>query len=132
MGKRRTRASAPTPPIRIFFPELWRRGLSSWLACIPKASRPARRFALSDDGSSTCMISSRRCGHRTDTKKLRGSILERDLELAGSANPMLAVHGTVFRARQYSGRKVPDGWSCPYHRGESSTAADPLGEMEPS
>jgi len=97
----------------------------------PKASRPARRFAyptmifnLHDQ------FEALRAQNRYE--KLRGSILERDLELAGSANPMLAVHGTVSEARQYSGRKVPDGWSCPYHRGESSTAADPLGEMEPS
>ncbi|WP_172125780.1 MULTISPECIES: guanitoxin biosynthesis heme-dependent pre-guanitoxin N-hydroxylase GntA [unclassified Devosia] len=97
----------------------------------PGASRPARRFAyptmifnLHDQ------FEALRAQNRYE--KLRGSILERDLELAGSINPMLARHGTVSEARQYSGRKVPDGWSCPYHREEIPAAADPLGETEHS
>ena len=51
-------------------------------------------------------------------EKLRGSILERDLALAGSQNPMLARHGTISEARQYSGRAVGEEWQCPYHRPE--------------
>jgi FPC/CPF motif-containing protein YcgG len=97
----------------------------------PQASRPARSFAyptmifnLHDQ------FEALRAQNRYE--KLRGSILERDLELAGSINPMLARHGTVSEARQYSGRKVPDGWSCPYHREDQPAAADPLGEKEHS
>lgn len=97
----------------------------------PKASRPARRFAfptmifnLHDQ------FEALRAQNRYE--KLRGSILERDLQLAGSINPMLARHGTISEARQYSGRKVPDGWSCPYHREAQPGAADPLGEIEHS
>lgn len=93
----------------------------------PKASRPARRFAhptmifnLHDQ------FEALRAQNRYE--KLRDSILERDLELAGSINPMLARHGTVSEARQYSGRKVPDAWSCPYHREDIPAAADPLDE----
>jgi len=91
----------------------------------PKASRPARRFLyptmvfnLHDQ------FEALRAQNRYE--KLRGSILQRDLELAGSINPMLARHGTISEARQYSGRKVPDGWSCPYHRKDAPTAANPL------
>jgi len=49
-------------------------------------------------------------------EKLRASILDRDVALAGSINPMLARHGTVSEARQYSGRAVESDWRCPFHR----------------
>lgn len=95
----------------------------------PGASRPARRFAyptmifnLHDQ------FEALRAQNRYE--KLRGSILERDLELAGSINPMLARHGTISEARQYSGRNVPDSWSCPYHREDKPAAANPLGGAE--
>ena len=42
------------------------------------------------------------------------AILERDRELAGDINPMLARHGESSEARQYSGRAVDDGWTCPF------------------
>lgn len=79
----------------------------------PNASRPARRFRrpamvlnlhdqfeeLREDG-------------RYDG--LRTAILARDVNLAGSVNPMLARHGEISPARQYSGRQVSDDWSCPF------------------
>ena len=78
----------------------------------PGASRPARRF------SSPAMVfnlhsqfEQLRAEGRYD--KLRDSILERDEVLAGSRNPMLAQHGEVSEARQYSGRSVDAGWRCP-------------------
>ena len=49
-------------------------------------------------------------------EKLRASILERDVALAGNENPMLARHGEVSEARQYSGRPVDNDWQCPYNR----------------
>jgi FPC/CPF motif-containing protein YcgG len=81
----------------------------------PAASRPARRFErpvlvfnlhdqferLREDG-------------RYD--RLRATILDRDLRLAGTANPMLARHGQSSEARQYSGRKVDEDWACPFNR----------------
>lgn len=96
----------------------------------PRASRPSRRFAhptmvfnLHDQ------FEALREQHRYE--KLRDSILERDLELTGSLNPMLARHGTISEARQYSGRKVPDGWTCPYQRDADNVAAvDPLAAKE--
>lgn len=96
----------------------------------PKASRPARRFEhptmvfnLHDQ------FEALRDQNRYE--KLRNSILDRDLELAGSPNPMLARHGIVSEARQYSGRKVSNGWKCPYHRdAENAAAVDPLAGKE--
>ena len=79
----------------------------------PRASRPARRFMyptlvfnLHDQ------FEQLRAAGRYE--KLRSSILDRDLELAGSINPMLARHGTSSEARQYSGRVVGDDWRCPF------------------
>lgn len=79
----------------------------------PNASRPARRFAtpalvfnLHDQFE--------RLRAEGRYEKLRGSIIARDVALAGSPNPMLARHGEFSEARQYSGRKVDDEWKCPF------------------
>ena len=79
----------------------------------PLASRPARRFAV------PAMVfnlhdqfEQLRAQNRYD--KLRDTILDRDLALAGSVNPMLAMHGSVSAARQYSGRAVGTDWTCPF------------------
>ena len=81
----------------------------------PNASRPARRF------ETPAMVFNLhdqfevlRSQQRYD--KLRASILDRDLQLAGSANPMLARHGESSEARQYSGRVVDESWKCPFKR----------------
>ena len=88
----------------------------------PRASRPARRFErpamvfnLHDQ------FERLRAAGRYD--KLRGAILSRDVALAGSVNPMLASHGTMSAARQYSGRAVEDGWCCPFS-GRTAPNAD--------
>ena len=79
----------------------------------PNASRPARRFprptlvfnlhdqfeALREEGR---------------YERMRERILERDVELAGDINPMLARHGEASEARQYSGRAVNPEWRCPF------------------
>lgn len=79
----------------------------------PNASRPARRFErpalvfnLHDQFEQL-----RELGRY---EKLRDSIVERDVALAGAANPMLARHGTISEARQYSGRQVDPDWVCPF------------------
>lgn len=79
----------------------------------PNASRPARRFErpvlvfnLHDQFEEL-----RRSGRY---EKLRSAILARDEALAGSINPMLARHGSVSEARQYSGRAVGEDWRCPF------------------
>ncbi|MFS0736235.1 guanitoxin biosynthesis heme-dependent pre-guanitoxin N-hydroxylase GntA [Sphingomonas sp. 1P06PA] len=82
----------------------------------PQASRPARRFAtpalvfnLHDQFEQLRAMG--------QYEKLRGAIINRDVALAGAPNPMLARHGSVSEARQYSGRLVGDGWKCPFSRG---------------
>lgn len=79
----------------------------------PGASRPARRFErpalvfnLHDQFE--------RLRAEGTYEKLRGTIIERDVALAGQANPMLARHGSSSEARQYSGRLVDDEWVCPF------------------
>jgi uncharacterized protein len=81
----------------------------------PQASRPARRFAhpalafnLHDQFEQLRGLG------RYD--KLRESIILRDVAIAGSVNPMLARHGEMSEARQYSGRAVDPSWQCPFSR----------------
>ncbi|MBC7656034.1 MAG: YqcI/YcgG family protein [Frankiaceae bacterium] len=88
----------------------------------PGSSRPARRFhcaalvfnlhsqfeALRDDGRYA---------------KLCAAITDRDIAYSGSRNPMMAGHGEVSEARQYSGRQVGAGWRCPFSA-SAGTAAD--------
>lgn len=81
----------------------------------PQASRPARRFVR------PTMIFNLHdqfelLRKANQYEKLRASILDRDVKIAGSINPMLAKHGEVSAARQYSGRAVESGWKCPYQR----------------
>jgi FPC/CPF motif-containing protein YcgG len=81
----------------------------------PRASRPARRFErpvlvfnLHDQFE--------QLREEGRYERMRATIIERDVALAGSANPMLARHGTISEARQYSGRDVAEpGWVCPFN-----------------
>lgn len=81
----------------------------------PLASRPARRFEcpvlvfnLHDQFEQL-----RQQGRY---EGMRSKIIERDVALAGSPNPMLARHGTTSEARQYSGRNIVEsGWVCPFN-----------------
>lgn len=79
----------------------------------PNASRPARQFAqptmvfnLHDQ------FERLRADGRYET--MREKILVRDEALAGTRNPMLARHGEISEARQYSGRPVGEEWTCPF------------------
>ncbi len=79
----------------------------------PNASRRARRFPrptlvfnLHDQFE--------RLREEGRYERMRQKIIERDMELAGSVNPMLARHGQASEARQYSGRQVGDDWQCPF------------------
>ena len=78
----------------------------------PLASRPARRFrAPAVVFNLHAQFDELRAGGLYE--KLRASILERDLSLSGTPNPMVARHGEVSEARQYSGRRVEGDWLCP-------------------
>ncbi len=79
----------------------------------PHASRPARRFArptlvfnLHDQFE--------RLREEGRYDKMRATILNRDVALAGDINPMLARHGEASEAAQYSGRLVDETWQCPF------------------
>ncbi len=91
----------------------------------PGSSRPARRYAVPvlvfnlHDQFEQLRAQGR-------YEKLRGAIIERDVALAGSVNPMLAQHGTISEARQYSGRAVEGDWRCPFQRQASN---DPAARM---
>lgn len=81
----------------------------------PGASRPARRFEV------PVMVFNlhdqfERLRSEGRYEKIRETILDRDRNLAGSVNPMLARHGSISEARQYSGRQVDPGWRCPFSR----------------
>ena len=79
----------------------------------PNASRPARRtprptlvFNLHDQ-----FVRLREEGRY---ERMREAIVDRDVALAGTVNPMLARHGEQSEARQYSGRLVGPDWVCPF------------------
>ncbi|WP_425466619.1 guanitoxin biosynthesis heme-dependent pre-guanitoxin N-hydroxylase GntA [Qipengyuania marisflavi] len=78
-----------------------------------QASRPARRFRVT-----TLVFNLHDQFHKMRAEgkyeKLRVAILERDKDLAGSINPMLARHGERSEAVQYSGRVVGPDWECPW------------------
>ena len=88
----------------------------------PAASRPARRF---DRPALVFNLHDQFEQLRAQGRyeKLRSAILERDQVLAGSANPMLARHGTISEARQYSGRIVDQDWVCPFAGRNAASAA---------
>lgn len=80
----------------------------------PNASRPARRF------EAPVMVFNphdqfERLRAEGRYEGLRESIIDRDVALAGSPNPMITRFGEVSEARQYSGRAVGDDWQCPFH-----------------
>lgn len=79
----------------------------------PEASRPARRFAR------PAMVFNPhdqfvRLREEGGYEPMRKTILARDEAFAGSANPMIARHGEVSEARQYSGRLIEGAWQCPF------------------
>jgi uncharacterized protein len=53
---------------------------------------------------------------RADGKysRVQKIVQARDIILQGNINPMLAEHGTVSEAAQYSGRAVGANWVCPF------------------
>lgn len=79
----------------------------------PNASRVARRFQYP-----TLVMNLHdqfeRLREQGRYERMRAAILERDRNLSGSVNPMLARHGEASEARQYSGRAVGPEWQCPF------------------
>lgn len=89
----------------------------------PNASRPARQFTHPaiifnihdqfEQMRSTGLY-----------QQLQKTISERDMAFAGSRNPMLAPHGSISAARQYSGRAVDNDWTCPFQRNPEMKSDD--------
>lgn len=50
--------------------------------------------------------------------RLRCAVRRREISIQGDINPMLADHGRVSEAQQYSGRAVGPDWACPFQAGE--------------
>jgi FPC/CPF motif-containing protein YcgG len=99
----------------------------------PSASRPARRF------ESPALVFNlhdqfERLRQEGGYDKLRSAILDRDQALAGSINPMLAPHGSISEARQYSGRAVGSDWICPFRPRSAPSSAndDAVDALEPT
>lgn len=91
----------------------------------PNASRDARRF---ETPVMVFNLHNQFEQLRADGlyERLRDSILNRDEALQGSLNPMLARHGELSEARQYSGRQVDETWLCPFSRkAPSADVGDP-------
>ena len=79
----------------------------------PGASRLARRF----EWPALVFNSHRQFERlRADGRypKMQAATRARDIALQGSINPNLADFGTAAETRQYSGRAVDDGWTCPF------------------
>lgn len=78
----------------------------------PGASRVARRF-----GWPALVFNPHRQFERLRTdgrySKMQAATRRRDVALQGSINPNLADFGEASEARQYSGREVEPGWTCP-------------------
>lgn len=79
----------------------------------PGASRPARQF---DHPAMVFNLHDQFEKLRDSGRyeRMREAILDRDRRIAGSINPMLARHGEISEARQYSGRAVDEDWECPF------------------
>lgn len=80
----------------------------------PGASRLSRRFAFP-----TLVFNSHRQFRRLKDSGVYFGFKRRiralETALQGGINPMLAEHGEISEARQYSGRAVGEDWRCPFH-----------------
>lgn len=80
----------------------------------PRASRLARRAPL----PVLVFNLHRQFDHLRATgrfDRIRDTIRRRDTRFQGAPNPMVADHGSITEARQYSGRAVPRDWRPPVH-----------------
>jgi FPC/CPF motif-containing protein YcgG len=86
----------------------------------PHASRKARRFPCA------ALVFNlheqfERLRQRGKFEMMKTLIRARDKDYAGSVNPMVADHGAISEARQYSGRAVEADWKCPFHAVEKES-----------
>lgn len=79
----------------------------------PNSSRPARRF------SRPAIVFNphaqfERMRERGKFDAMKRSVRQRDMQFAGSVNPMLADYGESSEAIQYSGIQNGTSWKCPF------------------
>ncbi|WP_329335720.1 YqcI/YcgG family protein [Streptomyces sp. NBC_00663] len=90
----------------------------------PGASRITRRFPLP-----TLVFNSHlqfgRLKEKGIYQRIQGQVRERELELQGSLNPNLSEFGAASEAVQYSGRAVPEDWTCPFRPAAGAYPAHP-------
>ncbi len=81
----------------------------------PSASRMSRRlpFPALIFNSHAQFEDLKASGHFARVQQI---VRERELRLQGSLNPNLDDYGSASEARQYSGRALEKGWTCPFHR----------------
>jgi uncharacterized protein len=84
----------------------------------PAASRDARRAVTPTlvFNLHAQFVALRASGH---FPRMRDRIRDRDQQLQGTVNPMLADHGEISEARQYSGREVGPDWRAPFEAGDN-------------
>jgi FPC/CPF motif-containing protein YcgG len=86
------------------------------------SSRAARRFAWP-----TLVFNPHRqfeeLRHDGRYARFQEVIRRAETELQGTINPMLGTHGAISQAAQYSGRRVEDGWHCPFHSHDPGSQA---------
>lgn len=79
----------------------------------PESSRSARRFAWP-----TLVFNAHEqfeiLKENGQFARLQNCIRAREWDLDGSLNPNLAEYGAHSEARQYSGRPLAEGWTCPF------------------
>ncbi|GAC1444577.1 MAG: guanitoxin biosynthesis heme-dependent pre-guanitoxin N-hydroxylase GntA [Vulcanimicrobiaceae bacterium] len=79
----------------------------------PESTRAARRFAWP-----TLVFNAHEqfetLKERGQFERLQDRIRARELVLDGSLNPNLSDYGEHSEARQYAGRPLPEGWTCPF------------------
>ncbi|QMV20914.1 YqcI/YcgG family protein [Streptomyces sp. SCUT-3] len=54
--------------------------------------------------------------------RLQEKIRKQDIKLQGDINPNLAEYEKSSEARRYSGRRVPEGWTCPFTARDGAAA----------
>jgi FPC/CPF motif-containing protein YcgG len=86
----------------------------------PAASRLSRQFAWP-----TLVFNARfqfeHLRARGQYERMQAVIRARERAIQGNENPMLSDFGTRSEARQYSGRPVEEGWTCPFRAGRDGT-----------
>ena len=84
------------------------------MAVIPAAPFRESRYGIRGTNGRRGVLEIEALREQGRYEKMRKTIIDRDIALAGSPNPMLVRHGEASPAAQYSGRVVDEDWVCPF------------------